>query len=72
MPNYLKAAQTLGAKGSEIRDVAEMIRTYDLATGAVTKKFQIEALEKLIKLRKFMNPYKRQDLLELLKKEGIA
>jgi hypothetical protein len=72
MPNYLKAAQLLGAKGSEIRDVAEMIESYDQATGPTAKKFQIEALEKLIKLRKFMNPYTRAAMIELLKKEGIA
>lgn len=72
MPNYIKAAQLLGAKGSEIRDVAEMIESYDQATGAVAKKFQIEALEKLMKLRKFMNPYNRAKMIELLKKEGIA
>jgi hypothetical protein len=72
MPNYLKAAQALGVKGSEVRDVAEMIESYDQATGAVAKKFQIEALEKLIKLRNYMKPYTRTAMLELLKKEGIA
>ena len=72
MPNYLKAAQALGAKGSEIRDLAEMIESYDQTTGAVAKKFQIEALEKMIKLRKYMNPYNRQAMIDLLKKEGIA
>jgi hypothetical protein len=72
MPNYLKAAQALGAKGSEVRDVAEMIESFDQATGPVAKKFQVEALEKLIKLRKYMNPYNRATLLEILKKEGIA
>jgi hypothetical protein len=72
MPNYIKAAQALGAKGSEVRDVAEMIESYDQATGAVAKKFQIEALEKLIKLRNYMKPYTRVAMIELLKKEGIA
>ena len=72
MPNYLKAAQALGVKGSEVRDVAEMIESYDQATGAVAKKFQIEALEKLIKLRNYMKPYTRVAMIELLKKEGIA
>jgi hypothetical protein len=72
MANYLKAAQLLGAKGSEIRDVAEMIESYDQATGVVAKRFQIEALEKLIKLRKFMDPYNRNKMIEILKKEGIA
>ena len=72
MPNYLKAAQALGAKGSEVRDVAEMIESYDQATGAVAKKFQIEALEKMIKLRNFMKPYTRNAMIDILKKEGIA
>jgi hypothetical protein len=72
MPNYLKAAQALGAKGAEVRDVAEMIESFDQSTGPVAKKLQIEALEKLIKLRKFMNPYTRQAMLDILKKEGIA
>ena len=72
MPNYLKVAQALGAKGSEVRDVAEMIESFDQANGPVVKKFQIEALEKMVKLRKYMNPYSRAGLLEFLKKEGIA
>ena len=72
MPNYLKVAQALGAKGAEVRDVAEMIESFDQATGAVAKKFQIEALEKMIKLRKYINPYTRAALMEFLKKQGIA
>ena len=72
MANYLKAAPMLGAQGAEIRDVAEMIESYDQATGVVAKRFQIEALEKLMKLRKFMNPYNRNKMIEILKKEGIA
>ena len=72
MPNYYKVAESLGVKGSEIRDVAEMIESYDQAVGQVAKKFQIEALEKLFKLRRYMNPYSRAALLEALKKQGIA
>jgi len=72
MPNYLKAAESLGAKGSEIRDMAEMIESYDQAIGPTAKRFQLEALEKLIKLRKYMKDYKRADMIEILKKQGIA
>ncbi len=72
MPNYLKAAQALGVKGAEVKDVAEMIESYDQTTGALAKKQMILALENMMKLRKFMNPYKRETMLEILKKEGIA
>lgn len=72
MPNYRKAAESLGVTGSEIRDVAEMIESYDQAIGPVAKRFQLEALEKLIKLRKYMKDYKRADMIEILKKQGIA
>lgn len=72
MPNYFKAAESLGVKGSEIRDVAEMIESYDQAVGPVAKRFQLEALEKLIKLRKYMKDYKRADMIDILKKQGIA
>lgn len=72
MPNYLKAAQALGVKVAEVKDVAEMIESYDQTTEALAKKQMILALENMMKLRKFMNPYKRETMLEILKKEGIA
>lgn len=72
MPNYLKAAQALGVKGSEVKDMAELIESYDQTTGALAKKQMILALENMMKQRKYMNPYKRETMLEILKKEGIA